>query len=384
MDTISMLKPGGRNNGPISCNISFMIIGVPKEVKEHEYRVGMTPSGVKDLVKGGHRILVECAAGEGSGFSDEDYSKGGAEVCGAGRLYQKAELIIKVKEPLPKEYGMYRDGQSLFTFLHLASDPELVTMLRDKNITAFAYETLEVNGILPLLKPMSEVAGKMAPLMGAYYLQKKYGGRGKLLPGAGGVDPAHVLVLGAGTVGMSAIEVACGMGAHVTVINRGEKRMKALEKMYRGRVKTFASTKENIERETKKADMVIGAVLIPGAKAPKLVSKKLVSGMKRGAVIVDVSVDQGGCIETTKPTTHDNPVYTIDGVIHYTVANMPGAYPRTSTMALTNRTITYIKRLAHMGVERAVSDDTELRSALNTYKGEIMHEAVARSVANHL
>jgi alanine dehydrogenase len=357
-----------------------MIIGIPKEIKEHEYRVGMTPSGVGELVKEGHRVIIEESAGTGSGFPDEDYQKEGAEVAEKTGVFHDAELIVKVKEPLPREYDLFRDGQALFTFLHLAAAPELTEMLLDKNITGFAYETVEVNGSLPLLKPMSEVAGKMAPIVAAYYLQKIYGGGGVLMTGAGGVSPARVLVLGAGTVGMNALQVAYGMGAHVTVLNRGEKKLRIIDELYRGDVRTLRSTEENIEAEAVSADVVIGAVLIPGAKSPKLISRELISRMKKGAVIVDVSVDQGGCIETTKPTTHDNPVYAVDGVIHYTVANMPGAYPRTSTQALADKTIEYIKMLAETGIERAVMVDGPLKSALNTYKGNIMHEAVARAM----
>ncbi|GBD96022.1 MAG TPA: alanine dehydrogenase [Nitrospirae bacterium] len=355
-----------------------MIIGIPKEIKEHEYRVGMAPAGVRELVKEGHRIIVERSAGSGSGFSDEDYQQAGAGIADKVRLFRDSELIVKVKEPLPPEYGLFQEGQAVFTFLHLASAPELVKMLLKRNITGLAYETLELNGALPLLRPMSEIAGKMAPVMAAYYLQKIHGGEGILVTGAGGVSPARVLILGAGTVGMSALQVACGMGADVTVINRGEEKLRQIDKIYEGKVKTVISTPENIEAEAVNADVLIGAVLITGARAPKLVSRELVSGMKKGSVIVDVSVDQGGCVETTKPTTHTNPVYSVDGVIHYTVANMPGAYPRTSTLALTNRTIEYIKMLAKIGIKN-VAENTPLKTALNTYKGKIMHSAVADS-----
>ena len=369
------LRPGG---GELHFLYTFyMIIGIPKEKKEHEYRVGMTPAGVGELVNEGHLVTVEQSAGSGSGFSDEEYQKEGAEIADRSAVFQHSDLIIKVKEPLQPEYELFREGQALFTFLHLASAPELVNMLLKKNIAGFAYETLEINGTLPLLKPMSEVAGKMAPVIAAYYLQEVYGGRGVLVSGAGGVDPARVLILGAGTVGMSALSVAHGMGARVTVMNRGEKKLRLIDEKYRGKVKTIVSTADHIEAEAVDADVVIGAVLIPGAKAPKLISKDLVSKMKKGSVIVDVSVDQGGCIETTKPTTHDSPVYIVDGVIHYSVANMPGAYPRTSTQALTNSTLEYIRMLAKMGIERAATDETPLKSALNTYRGKIMHKAVA-------
>jgi len=354
-----------------------MIIGVPKEIKEQEYRVGITPAGVKELKQEGHRIIVENTAGEGSGFSDEDYQKAGAELTDKIRLFKESELIVKVKEPLTSEYELFREGQALFTYLHLASNHELMNFLLKKNIAAFAYETLEVNGKLPLLIPMSEIAGRMAPIIAAYYLQKVHNGKGILLTGAGGVPPANVLILGAGTVGMNALKVAFGMGANITVINRGTDKLKLIDELYQGKVKTLPLTDESIESEILRADAAIGAVLIPGAKAPKLVSRRLVSKMKKGSVIVDVAVDQGGCFETTIPTTHDKPVYIVDGVVHYAVANMPGVYPRTSTVALTNKTIEYIKILARLGIEEAIKENKPLRSALNIYKGKIMHSALA-------
>ncbi len=354
-----------------------MIIGIPKEIKEHEYRVGITPSGVRELKKDGHRIIVEDSAGSGSGFPDEDYKKAGAEITDKEKLFRDSELIIKVKEPLPTEYDLFREGQALFTFLHLASNQELLNILLKKNITGFGYETLEVNGNLPLLRPMSEIAGKMAPVVAAYYLQRVHGGEGILITGTRDVSPARVLILGAGVVGMSALRVAYGMGARVTLIDREIEKLNRIKKIYHERVRVIISTHENIETEVIKADVVIGAVLVTGAKASKLVSKEVVSRMKKGSVIVDVSVDQGGCIETTKPSTHNDPIYMVDGVIHYTVANMPGAYPRTSTLALTNRTLEYIKMLAKKGIENATVENTPLKSALNTYKGKIMHKAVA-------
>ncbi len=354
-----------------------MIIGVPKEIKEHEYRIGITPEGVEGLKKDGHRVIIEKSAGAGSGFSDEAYILSGAEISDKERLFNNCELIIKVKELLPSEYALLREGQALFTFLHLAPNLELINILLEKNITALAYETLEVDGTLPLLMPMSEIAGKMAPVMAAYYQQKIHGGEGILLTGAEGVPAATVLILGAGTVGMNALKVAFGIGADITVINRGTDKLKIIDELYHGRVKTLSSTKENIELEVLKADVVIGAVLIPGAMAPKLIHRELVSKMKKGSVIVDVAVDQGGCAETTKPTTHNNPIYTVDGVIHYAVANMPGAYPKTSTQALANRTLPYIKILANSGIENAIKKNEPLRTALNTYKGKIMHKAIA-------
>jgi len=355
-----------------------MIIGVPKEIKNHEYRVAVTPAGVTELIKDGHRLIVEKSAGTGSGFADEEYLHGGAEIADRDRLFHESELIVKVKDPLPEEYEFFRTGQALFTYLHLASVPELTRMLLDKKIAGFAYETLEIEGRLPLLAPMSEVAGKMAPLMGAYYLQKIHGGAGLLVSGAEGVDPAKVLILGAGVVGKGALQVAFGMGADVTVINRGERKLEEIDTLYKGKVRTVLSTAENIAAEALKTDILIGAVLVTGARAPKLVTKDLVSRMKKGSVIVDVSVDQGGCVETTKPTTHDDPVYTVDGVIHYTVANMPGAYPRTSTLALTGKTVEYVRLLAKQGVETSVRTEP-LKSALNTYEGRITHKAVEAS-----
>ncbi len=356
-----------------------MIIGIPKEIKEHEYRVSVTPSGAGELVDDGHRVLVEKSAGDGSGFPDDDYQQAGAEIADKDRLFRESGLIVKVKEPLPTEYDLFREGQALFTFLHLASAPELISALLKKNIAGFAYETLEINDTLPLLTPMSEIAGKMAPVVAAHYLQKVYGGEGILITGTGDVSPAQVLILGAGVVGMSALKVAYGMGARVTVINRGIEKLKRINEIYHERVRAVISTKENIEAEVIEADILIGAVLVTGEKTPSLVSKELVSKMKKGAVIVDVSVDQGGCVETTKPTTHDNPVYTVDGVIHYAVANMPGAYPRTSTLALTGRTIEYIRLLAKTGIKSAAENVT-LKTALNTYEGEIVHKAVAGSM----
>lgn len=357
-----------------------MIIGIPKEIKEHEYRVGVTPQGADILIKNGHRLLFEDSAGIGSGFSDEDYQNAGAEISGRKELFKTSELIVKVKEPLPEEYDLLQERQALFTFLHLASNPELSKTLLYKKISGFAYETLEVGGTLPLLKPMSEIAGKMAPVIAAYYLQKIHGGQGLLLTGAEGVSPARVLILGAGIVGMSALEVAYGMGAHVSVINRGTDKLEKIDQLYKGKVRTLVSTEGQIETEVVAADVLIGAVYVTGARTPKLVSRELVSKMKKGAVIVDVSVDQGGCIETTRPTTHSDPVYKVDGVVHYSVSNMPGAYPRTSTLALTEKTIDYISILAGTGIERAVNENMTLRSALNTYKGAIMNKAVAESV----
>lgn len=354
-----------------------MRIGIPKEIKEHEYRVSLTPAGVEELLRSGHQVFIEHAAGMGSGFSDDEYRAAGAEITDKKFLFENAELIVKVKEPLPQEYDFFHEGQALFTYLHLAPNQDLIHMLLKKKIAGFAYETLEINNELPLLKPMSEIAGKMAPVMAAYYLQKKHGGAGILITGSSGVKPAAVLILGAGTVGMGALEVSYGMGAIVTVMNRGEEKLKLIDRMYEGRVRTVRSIQDSIASEIGKCDILIGAVLVTGARAPRLVSRDMVAGMKKGSVIVDVSVDQGGCIETTKPTTHTNPVYTVDGIVHYTVANMPGAYPRTSTLALTSSTLEYIQMIANNGIEKSAAGDGPLRSALNTYKGEITHKAVA-------
>ncbi|UCD34809.1 MAG: alanine dehydrogenase [Nitrospiraceae bacterium] len=356
-----------------------MIIAIPREIKEQEYRVSVTPEGAGVLVNEGHRILVERSAGEGSGFADEDYRCAGAEIAERDTLFREAELVVKVKEPLPEEYRYFRDGQALFTFLHLASAPGLVDMLLRKNIAGFAYETLQEGGRLPLLSPMSEIAGKMAPVIAAFYLQKIHGGAGVLATGAAGVPPARFVILGAGTVGMSATGVALGLGADVTLLNRGQAKLLRAQELYGDKVKTAVASPESITGAVLQADVVIGAVYITGARAPKLVSRGIVSRMKKGSVIVDVAVDQGGCFETTRPVTHDNPVYIVDGVIHYTVANMPGAYPRTATLALTAQTLSYIRMLAEMGMERVVADDTPLKSALNTWKGRIMHHAVAAS-----
>lgn len=357
-----------------------MIVGVPKEIKEDEYRVGITPSGVSELKKDGHRIIIENRAGEGSGFSDEDYLKAGAEISDKARLFNDSELIIKVKEPLSSEYELLQDGQAVFTYLHLAPNPELTNLLLKKNISAFAYETLVVDNELLLLKPMSEIAGSMAPVMAAYFLQKFNGGAGVLMTGTESVPPAQILILGAGTVGINALKVAYGMGAQVSVINRSVESLRQIDELYKREVKTFTSTMENIEAEAIRADVLIGAVLIAGARAPRLVSRELVSKMKKGSVIVDVAVDQGGCVETSRPTSHANPVYSVSGVIHYCVANMPGAYPKTSTLALTAKTLKYMKLLADEGIESSTAEGHPMRSALNTYKGRIMNKALAESI----
>lgn len=357
----------------------LMVIGVPKEIKNQEYRVGITPSGSEELKRDGHTILIETGAGEGSGFYDEEYLKADADIVDRAAIFKKAELIVKVKEPLPSEYDLIREGQAIFTYLHLAPNRELTKILLDKKVTAIGYETLEKNGAFPLLAPMSEIAGKMAPLMGAYYLQRIHGGEGILPTGAVGVKPAKALIIGAGVVGTNAVRVCTGLGMDTVVINKGSERLQRLDEMFMGRIKTLPLTENNIKNEIKDADVIIGAVLVPGGRTPVLITKEMLKTMKRGAVIIDVSVDQGGCAETSRPTTHDNPVYEVEGIIHYTVSNMPGAYPRTSTFALTNATLPYIKALAVNGIDIAIKEDPLIRSALNTYRGEIVHKALKDS-----
>ncbi len=356
-----------------------MVIGVPKEIKDHEYRVSVTPDGVRALRQAGHVIWVERSAGVDSGYSDEDYLSAGATMAESKeQLFQQAALIVKVKDPLLSECRFFRPGQTLFTYLHLASLPDLTKALLDTRITAIAYETIEAkDGTLTMLKPMSEIAGRMSVQIGARYLEKTQGGRGLLLAGVPGVEPGKVVVLGAGVVGSAATRIAVGMGAQVTVINLDLERLRTLDELYRGRIITRASTQAAINETVMAADLVIGAVLIPGARAPKLVSRELVARMKPGAVVVDVAVDQGGCFETTKTTTHSDPVYVVDGVLHYCVANMPGIVPRTSTVALTNSTLPYLLRLASQGVEEAVRADAGLAKGVNLSDGKITCREVA-------
>ena len=356
-----------------------MVIGVPKEIKNHEYRVSVTPDGVRALRQTGHDVWVEPSAGVGSGYSDEDYRSAGAALAESKeQLFQQASLIVKVKEPLLSECQFFRPGQTLFTYLHLASLPDLTKALLDTRITAIAYETIETkDGALPMLKPMSEIAGRMSVQIGARYLEKTQGGRGLLLAGVPGVEPGKVVVLGAGVVGSAATRIAVGMGAQVTVINLDLERLRTLDELYRGRIVTRASTRAAIDESVMAADLVIGAVLVPGARAPKLVSRELVARMKPGSVVVDVAVDQGGCFETTKPTTHSDPVYVVDEVLHYCVANMPGIVPRTSTVALTNATLPYLLRLTSQGVEEAVRSDAGLAKGVNLSGGKITCRGVA-------
>ena len=357
-----------------------MIIGVPKEIKVEEFRVGITPSGVHDLTRDGHTVLIETGAGEGSGFPDEAYRKAGAAVLDKHGLFERAELIVKVKEPVPAEYDLVRPEQAVFTYLHLAPNRELTEVLLRKHVTGIAYETLAKDKGLPLLSPMSEIAGRMAPLMGSYYLQKFKGGSGILATGASGVKPAKILILGAGVVGTNAARVASNLGMETTVMNRGTERLQKIDELFSGRVKTLPVTSQTIAEEIRDADIIVGAVLVPGGRSPILVTRQMLATLKKGAVIVDVSIDQGGCIETSHPTTHDDPVFTVDGILHYCVANMPGAYPRTSTLALTNATLPYLKIIARRGIKKAVQEDMIIRSALNTYHGKIVNQALAESL----
>jgi alanine dehydrogenase len=358
-----------------------MIIGVPKEIKDHEYRVSVTPHGVHALREAGHDVLVEPSAGVGSGYSDEDYEKAGARlVASKEALFREAALIVKVKEPQLSETRLFRRGHLLFTYLHLASSGELTKALLEAGITAVAYETIEAkDGTLPMLKPMSEIAGRMSVQVGARYLEVTQGGRGLLLGGVPGVPPANVVILGAGTVGSAAARIAVGMGAQVTVVNLDIERLRYLDDLYQGRVVTCASTQAAVEESVLKADLLIGAVLVPGARAPRLVSRALVSKMKPNSVIVDVAVDQGGCVETSRPTTHSDPTYIMEGVLHYCVANMPGIVPRTSTQALTNATLPYLLTLASCGVEAASRADAGLAKGVNLTRGKVTSLGVAQA-----
>jgi len=375
-----------RRNYDGSSNLVFprfcMRIGVPKEIKNHEYRVGLVPAGVRELVADGHEVFVQSTAGAGIGVEDAAYQAVGAKILGtAAEVFSTADLIVKVKEPQLAECKMLRRGQTLFTYLHLAADAEQAKALMASGATAIAYETVtSPDGSLPLLTPMSEVAGRMSIQVGAASLQKANGGLGVLLGGVPGVTPANVVVLGGGVSGTAAAEIAVGMRADVTVVDRSLKRLRQLDAQFNGGLKTVASTTEAIESLVTHADLVIGAVLIPGAAAPKLVTRDMVKKMKRGAVMVDISIDQGGCFETSRPTTHAEPTYVVDGVVHYCVTNMPGAVPRTSTFALTNATLPYVKALAGFGTQQALALDVHLANGLNVHAGAITHEAVARDL----
>ncbi len=358
-----------------------MVIGVPREIKPGENRVALTPSGVEVLRQHGHTVLVERSAGSGSGFADAEYQAAGAELLESAReVYAQADMIVKVKEPIEPEYELIRPGQVVFTYFHFAASEELTAAIRRSRCVAIAYETVQrADGSLPLLIPMSEVAGRMAPQEGAKYLERTMGGRGILLGGVPGTEPATVVILGGGVVGTNAAKIAAGLGARVVILDTNLYRLRYLDDVMPRNVITMVSTPANIRRVLRDADLVIGAVLIPGAKAPKLITREMLSDMKPGAVIVDVSVDQGGCVETCRPTTHDDPIYVVDGVVHYCVANMPGAVPVTSTIALTNATLPYIVELADKGWETAVRTNPELLAGLNIVDGFITHPGVAES-----
>src|SRR5690349_11980763 len=359
-----------------------MRIGVPKEIKNHEYRVGLTPAGVRELKAHGHDVLVEKSAGAGIGLADEEYVKaGGRIVATAQDVFDKAEMIVKVKEPQPGECRMLGEGQVLFTYLHLAPDPAQTRALVKSKCVAIAYETVtDARGGLPLLAPMSEVAGRMSIQAGAHALEKAQGGLGVLLGGVPGVVPAEVVVIGGGVVGYNAARVAIGMGAKVTVLDRSVPRLKYLDELFENRLLTLYSTTDALEQAVTRADLVIGAVLVPGAAAPKLVTRAMLKKMRPGAVIVDVAIDQGGCFETSKPTTHQDPTYVVDGIVHYCVANMPGGVARTSTFALTNATLPYVLALADKGYKKALLADANLREGLNVHHGAIIYKAVAEAL----
>ena len=357
-----------------------MIVGIPREIKDNEYRVSMTPGGAHQLTEAGHEVWVETQAGEGSGFPDEQYADAGARVVSTPADAWSAELVVKVKEPQPCEYDFLRADLTLFTYLHLAADEQLTQELLSREATAIAYETVELsNGHLPLLTPMSEVAGRMAVQTGAHYMEKMNGGRGKILGGVPGVRPADVVIIGAGVVGTNAAQVALGMGAHVMLIDINIDRLRYLHEVLGGRLTTLSSNPLNIAQAVRIADLLIGAVLIKGAKAPKLVTRQMIETMAPGSVVVDVAVDQGGCVETSHPTTHSDPIFEVAGVIHYCVANMPGAVPRTSTYALSNATLSYVLKLANHGVAPALRRDAALAKGLNTHRGHVTYRSVAEA-----
>ena len=357
-----------------------MIVGVPKEIKVHESRVAITPEGVSEFVHAGHSVLIQDGAGVGSAITNEDFKQAGATIVAtADDVWQKADLVLKVKEPIEPEYSKMRTGQTLFTYLHLAASKACTDALVASGTTAIAYETVEVNGTLPLLAPMSEVAGRLATQVGATALQKPHGGRGVLLGGVPGVAPGRVVVIGGGVAGLNSAVIALGMGADVTVFDRSISRLQYIDTVYMGRIKTLVASKHAIEREVKQADLVVGAVLVHGAKAPKLVSNALVAQMKSGSVLVDIAIDQGGCFEDSKATTHAEPTYTVHNSVFYCVANMPGAVPVASTYALTNATLPYALSLANLGWEAACKKDPNLAKGLNVHAGKIYYSAVAEA-----
>jgi len=360
-----------------------MLVGVPKEIKDNEYRVAMTPAGVQQLIEQGHTVLVETKAGEGSRFPDDQYARVGAKIVPTAADAWGAELVVKVKEPIAVEYPFLRADLVLFTYLHLAAEEKLTRAMLDSGVTGIAYETVEApDGSLPLLTPMSEVAGRMAVQVGAYYLERPHLGRGMLLGGVAGVPGANVVVIGGGVVGTNAAHIALGMDANVTILDTNLERLRFLEHVLHGRLTTVASNSYNIAEAVQVADLVIGGVLIKGARAPRLVTREMVSTMRQGSVIADVAVDQGGCVETIHATTHSDPTYIVDGVVHYGVANMPGAVPRTSTLALSNATLPYVLRLARKGAAGAMAEDPNgLAKGLNTYRGQVTYAAVAECFA---
>ncbi|HNS39860.1 MAG TPA: alanine dehydrogenase [Promineifilum sp.] len=357
-----------------------MIVGVPKEIKNNEYRVAMTPAGVRQLVEQGHKVLVETSAGDGSRFTDEQYASAGARIVPAAADAWGAEMVVKVKEPIAVEYPFLRSDLLLFTFLHLAAEEALTKAMVDSGVTGIAYETVEApDGSLPLLTPMSEVAGRMSIQVGAHFLERSHQGRGVLLGGVAGVSAANVVVIGGGVVGTNSAQMALGLGANVTILDTNLDRLRYLEHVLHGRLTTLASNSYNIAEVVRNADLVVGSVLVRGARAPRLVTREMISTMNPGSVVVDVAVDQGGCVETIHVTTHSDPTYIIDGVVHYGVANMPGAVPRTSTMALSNATLPYVLRLARLGAKDAMAKDPGLVKGLNTFEGHVTYKAVAEA-----
>lgn len=357
-----------------------MVIGIPKEIKAEENRVAITPAGVSALVSHGHRVMIERGAGVGSGLSDAQYRAAGARLGTARQVWQRAEMILKVKEPLPSEYRYLREGLIVFTYLHLAASAELTHALRTKKVESIAYETIQLDdGSLPLLAPMSEIAGRLSIQFGSWCLQKQNGGMGILLAGASGVRPANVVILGAGIAGANACQIAAGVGAHVSVVDRNPARLRYLHDILGGHITTVMSNRANIEEEVAAADLIVGAVLVAGAKAPHLVSRRMVRTMRPGAAIVDISIDQGGCVETSRPTTLDAPIYITDGVVHYCVTNMPAIVPRTSTFALTNATLSYAVELAEKGLRRALRENVALQRGANVLGGHVTHAGVAEA-----
>lgn len=358
-----------------------MITGVPKEIKDNEFRVGLVPAGARALKEAGHTVLVERGAGLGSAIEDSEYTAAGAEIVTAEEAWSRSSLVVKVKEPRPEEYKYLKPGLSVFTFFHLAADQRLADELINKNVAAIAYETLELDDrTLPILAPMSEVAGRLAVQAGAYHLLKSHGGRGVLLSGAPGVEAGSVVILGGGVVGVNAARIAVGLGARVTILDTNAAKLRYIDDLFGSRVQTLYSNSHNIEESISQCDLLVGAVHIPGLRTPRLVKRDMLGLMKKGSVIVDVSVDQGGCIETIRPTTHSDPVYEVDGVIHYGVANMPGAVPRTSTFALTNATLPYLLMLANLGTKRAAETSIPLKKALNIIDAKVVNRNVADSL----